>query len=275
LNQSSQSTDAGSGAGSGSRQPLLALKGISKSFGAVEALKDVSLELYPGEVLGLVGDNGAGKSTLIKSVSGAQPPDSGELLWEGHPVTMKTPHDATVLGIATVYQDLALAENLDVVANLFLGHEVANTIPGVAVLDEVAMEQKSVELLSSLGVTTLKSVRTEVGMLSGGQRQAVAISRSLLGDPKLVLLDEPTAALGIVQTEQILRMVERLRDRGLAVVVISHNLANVFEVCDRIAVLRLGRMARVFKAEGSSREEIVASMTGADVRERATEETPL
>jgi D-xylose transport system ATP-binding protein len=269
-----QSTEAASVAGSGS-QPLLALKGISKSFGAVEALKDVSMEVHPGEVVALVGDNGAGKSTLIKAISGAQPPDSGEIDWQGRSVTMSTPHDATEIGIATVYQDLALAENLDVVANLFLGQEVANTLPGVSVLDEVAMEQKSVELLSGLGVTTLKSVRTEVGMLSGGQRQAVAISRSLLGDPKLVLLDEPTAALGIVQTEQILRLIERLRDRGLGVIVISHNLANVFEVADRVAVLRLGRMAKVFDAEKASREEIVASMTGADVRERATEETPL
>jgi D-xylose transport system ATP-binding protein len=272
--EQSQSTAAASGSDSGS-QPLLALKGYSKSFGAVEALKDVDLDIYGGEVLGLVGDNGAGKSTLIKSISGAQPPDSGEAYWQGQPVTMRTPHDATDLGIATVYQDLALAENLDVVANLFLGQEVANTLPGISILNEVAMEQKSVELLSSLGVTTLRSVRTEVAMLSGGQRQAVAIARSLLGEPKLVLLDEPTAALGIVQTEQILRLVERLRDRGLAVIVISHNLANVFEVCDRIAVLRLGRMAAIFKAEGSSREQIVASMTGADVKERATEETPL
>jgi D-xylose transport system ATP-binding protein len=270
----SQSTGAASEPDSGS-QPLLALKGISKSFGAVEALKDVALEIYPGEVVGLVGDNGAGKSTLIKSVSGAQPPDSGEVRWEGRSVTVATPHDATDLGIATVYQDLALAENLDVVANLFLGQELADTLPLVRILDEVAMEQKAVELLSSLGVTTLRSVRTEVGMLSGGQRQAVAIARSLLGEPKLVLLDEPTAALGIVQTEQILRLIERLRDRGLGVVVISHNLANVFEVCDRVAVLRLGRMAATFKADAATREQIVASMTGADLQERATEETPL
>ncbi|MDX6581936.1 MAG: D-xylose transport system ATP-binding protein [Solirubrobacterales bacterium] len=272
--EQSQSAAAPSGPGPGSH-PLLALKGISKSFGAVEALKDVDLEVHAGEVIGLVGDNGAGKSTLIKSISGAQPPDSGEISWEGRPVKVATPHDATDLGIATVYQDLALAENLDVVANLFLGQEVANTLAFVSILDEVAMEQKSVELLSSLGVTTLRSVRTEVGMLSGGQRQAVAIARSLLGEPKLVLLDEPTAALGIVQTAQILKLIERLRDRGLGVIVISHNLANVFEVCDRVAVLRLGRMAKVFKAEGSTREEIVASMTGADVQERATEETPL
>jgi D-xylose transport system ATP-binding protein len=273
--EGSQTTAAASGPGTGGQQPLLALKGFTKSFGAVEALKDVDLDVYPGEVLGLVGDNGAGKSTLIKSISGAQTPDAGEARWEGQPVRISTPHDATDLGIATVYQDLALAENLDVVANLFLGQEEANHLPGISVLDEVAMEQKSVELLSGLGVTTLRSVRTEVGMLSGGQRQAVAIARSLLGDPKLVLLDEPTAALGIVQTEQILRLVERMRDRGLAVIVISHNLANVFEVCDRIAVLRLGRMANIFKADDSTREQIVASMTGADVRERATEETPL
>jgi D-xylose transport system ATP-binding protein len=270
----SQSTVEVSGSDSAS-QPLLALKGFSKSFGAVEALKDVDFEVYAGEVVGLVGDNGAGKSTLIKAMAGVQPPDSGEVWFEGRHVKLATPQAATALGIATVYQDLALAENLDVVANLFLGQELGDGLGGVHVLDETAMEQKSVELLSSLGVTTLRSVRTEVASLSGGQRQAVAISRSLLGEPKLVLLDEPTAALGIVQTEQILKLIERLRDRGLGVIVISHNLANVFEVSDRIAVLRLGRMAATFKAEGASREEIVASMTGADVKERATEETPL
>jgi D-xylose transport system ATP-binding protein len=271
--EQSQSTTKASGSDSGS--PLLALKGFSKSFGAVEALKDVKLEVYAGEVLGLVGDNGAGKSTLIKSISGAQPPDAGEAHWQGQSVSMNTPHDATELGIATVYQDLALAENLDVVANLFLGQEVANTLPGISILDEVAMEQKSVELLSSLGVTTLRSVRTEVAMLSGGQRQAVAIARSLLGEPKLVLLDEPTAALGIVQTEQILRLIERLRDRGLGVIVISHNLANVFEVCDRIAVLRLGRLVGSYKRKEATQDEIVGAITGANVTERATEETPL
>jgi D-xylose transport system ATP-binding protein len=270
----SQSTAQPSGVDSGS-QPLLALRAFSKSFGPVEALKDVELEIYPGEVVALVGDNGAGKSTLIKSISGAQPPDGGSATWEGRPVRLSTPHEATVLGIATVYQDLALAENLDVVANLFLGQEVTNKIPGVRVLDETAMEKKAVELLSSLGVTTLRSVRTEVAMLSGGQRQAVAIARSLLGDPKLVLLDEPTAALGIVQTAQILKLIERLRERGLGVVVISHNLANVFEVADRIAVLRLGRMAATFRADEATREEIVSSITGADTKDRSTEETAL
>jgi D-xylose transport system ATP-binding protein len=270
----SQSTAAAPETGSNGR-PLLALKGFTKSFGPVEALKDVDIEIRGGEVVALVGDNGAGKSTLIKAVSGAQPPDSGTATWEGHSVRLATPHDATAIGIATVYQDLALAENLDVVANLFLGQEEANTLPGVHVLDETAMEKKSVELLSSLGVTTLRSVRTEVAMLSGGQRQAVAIARSLLGEPKLVMLDEPTAALGIVQTAQILKLIERLRDRGLGVIVISHNLANVFEVADRIAVLRLGRLAATFEAGEVTREQVVASITGADVENRATEENPL
>ena len=258
----------------GSR-PLLALEGFTKSFGPVEALKDVELEVAPGEVLALVGDNGAGKSTLIKAIAGAQPPDSGSATWEGRPVRLNTPHDATSIGIATVYQDLALAENLDVVANLFLGQEIHGRLSTPAVLDETAMEKKAVELLSSLGVTTLRSVRTEVGMLSGGQRQAVAIARSLLGEPKLVMLDEPTAALGIVQTAQILKLIERLRDRNLGVIVISHNLANVFEVADRIAVLRLGRLAATFDADDSSREQVVAAITGADVSDRNTEENPL
>jgi D-xylose transport system ATP-binding protein len=260
-----------------SAQPLLALKGFTKSFGAVEALKDVDFELQAGEVVGLVGDNGAGKSTLIKAIAGVQPPDAGEARFQGRPVTLNSPQAATHLGIATVYQDLALAENLDVVANLFLGQEVANGTPGVDVLDEVAMEQKSMELLSSLGVTTLRSVRTEVAMLSGGQRQAVAIARSLLGDPKVVLLDEPTAALGIVQTRQIIELIARLRERGLGVVVISHNLADVFQVADRIAVLRLGRMAATFEKAGAREEEVVAAITGAEFGrdDRPTEETPL
>ncbi len=272
----SQGTAEATGATSPS-QPLLALKGFSKSFGPVEALKDVDVELHAGEVLGLVGDNGAGKSTLIKAIAGVQPPDGGEARFEGELVGLHSPQAATRLGIATVYQDLALCDNLDVVANLFLGQEVADTVPGVDVLDETAMEHKSVELLSSLGVTTLRSVRTEVASLSGGQRQAVAIARSLLGEPKVVLLDEPTAALGIVQTAQILKLIERLRERGLGVIVISHNLANVFEVADRIAVLRLGRMAATLETRDVSREEVVGAITGAEFgdEERPTEETPL
>jgi D-xylose transport system ATP-binding protein len=264
--------------GSGVSEPLLALKGFSKRFGPVEALNDVDLDLHAGEVVGLVGDNGAGKSTLIKAIAGVQPPDVGEARFQGRPVNLHTPQAATALGIATVYQDLALCENLDVVANLFLGQEETDTVPGVNVLDETAMEQRSLELLDSLGVTTLRSVRTEVASLSGGQRQAVAIARSLLGEPRVMLLDEPTAALGIVQTNEILKMVERLRERGLGVVVISHNLANVFEVADRIVVLRLGRVAATFDARGASREEVVGAITGAefgtDEEVRPTEEEP-
>jgi D-xylose transport system ATP-binding protein len=259
--------------------PLLALKGISKSFGAVEALKDVDFELRPGEVVGLVGDNGAGKSTLIKAIAGAQPADEGEAFFEGNRVTLTSPQAATRLGIATVYQDLALCENLDVVENLYLGQEIGNHIPGVHVLDEPAMEERTLELLDSLGVTTIRSVRTEVAQLSGGQRQAVAITRSLLGEPKVMLLDEPTAALGIVQTREILNLIERLKERGLGVVVISHNLANVFEVADRIVVLRLGRAVASLDADDTRREEVVGAITGAEFGDagvdRTTEEQAL
>ena len=256
-------------------EPLLALKGYSKSFGAVDALKEVDLDVRPGEVVGLVGDNGAGKSTLIKAIAGVQPADEGSTLFEGQAVTLDSPQAATGLGIATVYQDLALCENLDVVGNLFLGKEVSNGSPFV--LDETAMEHKAEELLASLGVTTIRSVRTEVERLSGGQRQAIAIARSLLGEPKMVLLDEPTAALGVVQTRHILELIQRLRDRGLGVIVISHNLADVFQVADRVTVLRLGRIAGDFKIGDSSHEEIVAAITGAEFggQERITEETPL
>ena len=255
-------------------EPLLALKGYSKSFGPVEALKDVDLEIRPGEVLGLVGDNGAGKSTLIKAIAGVQPADQGETHFAGQSVSLDSPQAATGLGIATVYQDLALCENLDIVANLFLGQE---SIDGPRVLDETAMEQKTEELLASLGVTTIRSVRTEVERLSGGQRQAIAIARSLLGEPELVLLDEPTAALGVVQTRHILDLIKRLSDRGLGVIVISHNLADVFEVAHRATVLRLGRVAGDFRIGDSSQEEIVAAITGAEFGngERPTEEAPL
>ena len=256
-------------------EPLLALTGYTKSFGAVEALKDVDLEVRPGEVLGLVGDNGAGKSTLIKAIAGVQPADEGQTTFAGHSVSLDSPQAATGLGIATVYQDLALCENLDVVANLFLGKEVANGGPHM--LDETAMEQQAGELLGSLGVTTIRSVRIEVERLSGGQRQAIAIARSLLGEPKLVLLDEPTAALGVVQTRNILELIQRLRDRGLGVIVISHNLANVFQVADRVAVLRLGRIAGDFQIGESSPTEVLAAITGAEFggEERPTEEAPL
>ena len=247
-------------------EPLLALKGYSKSFGPVDAMKEVSIEVRPGEVMGLLGDNGAGKSTLVKAIAGVQPADSGEAEFEGKPVSLNSPQAATGLGIATVYQDLALCENLDIVANLFLGQEETDT--AARILDETDMEQKTEELLGSLGVTTIRSVRTEVERLSGGQRQAIAIARSLLGDPKMVLLDEPTAALGVVQTAHILDLIKRLRDRGLGVIVISHNLADVFEVADRVTVLRLGRVAGTYKLAETTEEQVVAAITGRRRRAR-------
>src|ERR1700710_1553129 len=216
--------------------PLLELQGITKRFGAVRALNGVDFRVMPGEVVGLVGDNGAGKSTLVKVISGIHPADGGEYLWDGQPKKVSTPPDATALGIATVYQDLALCDNLDVVENLFLGREP--TVAGL--LDEVTMEQKANELLAELSVTTIQSVRGEVGAMSGGQRQSVAIARSLLGEPKMIILDEPTAALGVAQTAQVLALIKRLKARGLGVIVISHNVADLFQVADRIFVMRLG-----------------------------------
>jgi D-xylose transport system ATP-binding protein len=231
----------------------------------VEALTDVDFEVHAGEVVALVGDNGAGKSTLIKAIAGIQPGDTGQAWWDGQEVPLHTPQDATKLGIATVYQDLALCDNLDVVANLFLGQEeVEDGATGaVRTLDEIEMEQRSVELLKQLAVRTLRSVRTEVGSLSGGQRQTVAIARSMLGDPKVVILDEPTAALGVAQTHQVLELIHRLKDHGLGVVLISHNIVNVFEVADRIVVLRLGRRVATFNRDETTHDEIVAAITGA------------
>jgi D-xylose transport system ATP-binding protein len=243
---------------------VLALEQVSKSFGPVQALQDVDFEVRPGEVVALVGDNGAGKSTLVKAIAGIHSVDSGQVLFEGQPVKITAPTDAVGLGIATVYQDLALCDNLDVVENLFLGRE--ERAGGIAAvtrqLDETSMERQAHELLENLAVT-ITDVRSEVGTMSGGQRQQVAIARSLLGEPKVVLLDEPTAALGIVQTRQVLELIKRLRERGLGVVVISHNLADVFEVADRIVVLRLGRLAGVYDAKQTSNEEIVGAITGA------------
>ncbi|MBB5082356.1 ATP-binding cassette domain-containing protein [Nonomuraea endophytica] len=238
--------------------PVLALEGVSKRFGAVQALSDVSLEVNSGEVLALVGDNGAGKSTMIKVIAGVGPPDEGEIRWQGRPVTIHSPSEAQSLGIATVYQDLALCDNLDVVGNLFLGNEIRR----LGVLDEVAMEKRSRDLLNTLSIK-IPSVRIPVASLSGGQRQTVAISRSLLGEPKVVLLDEPTAALGVEQTAQVLDLVERLRAQGLGVILISHNMVDVKAVADRIAVLRLGRNNGVFDARSTTQEEIIAAITGA------------
>jgi D-xylose transport system ATP-binding protein len=246
---------------------LLALEGVSKRFGAVQALDGVDFEVRAGEVVGLVGDNGAGKSTLVKTISGIYSPDEGRFFFDGEPVTIHGPQDATQLGIATVYQDLALCDNLDVVANLFLGREEISGGPGIVArqLDETDMEHRSHELLENLAVS-IPSVRQEVGTLSGGQRQQVAVARSLLGEPKLVLLDEPTAALGVAQTAQVLALIKRLRERGLGVVVITHNLADLFEVADRVIVMRLGRRSAQFDAAATTNEEVVAAITGASER---------
>jgi D-xylose transport system ATP-binding protein len=238
--------------------PLLEMRGITKRFGAVRALNGVDFRVMPGEVVGLVGDNGAGKSTLVKVISGIHPADEGEYLWEGGPQRVTTPQDATGLGIATVYQDLALCDNLDVVENLYLGREAVEG----GLLDEVTMENKANELLAELSVTTIQSVRGEVGAMSGGQRQSVAIARSLLGEPKMVILDEPTAALGVAQTAQVLALVKRLKGRGLGVIVISHNLRDVFDVCDRIFVMRLGADGGEFDVATASEQDVVAAITG-------------
>jgi D-xylose transport system ATP-binding protein len=238
--------------------PLLEVRGITKRFGAVRALNGVDFRVMPGEVVGLVGDNGAGKSTLVKVISGIHPADEGEYLWEGQPQAVHTPSDATHLGIATVYQDLALCDNLDVVENLYLGREAVHS----RLLDEVTMEHKANELLAELSVTTIQSVRGEVGAMSGGQRQSVAIARSLLGEPKMVILDEPTAALGVQQTAQVLALIKRLKARGLGVIVISHNLRDVFESVDRIFVMRLGAPGGEFDVNTATEQEVVAAITG-------------
>jgi len=243
-----------------SGEPRLRLKGINKSFGAVRALTDVDFEVYAGEVVGLVGDNGAGKSTLIKAISGVGPPDSGEIFLEGQPVRITGPQVSTHLGIETVYQDLALCDNLDVVANLFLGREERSPIRS---LSEIHMEQRTLQVLRTLDVK-IPSVRTPVMSLSGGQRQSIAVAKSLLRNARVVLLDEPTAALGVAQTRQVLHMIRRLRDQGLAVVVISHNLADVFEVVDRVIVLRLGKRVATFDVKSTTPEHVVSAITGAE-----------
>ena len=241
-------------------EPRLRLRGISKSFGAVRALSKVDFEVYAGEVVGLVGDNGAGKSTLIKVISGVAPADEGEIFVEGQKVSIPNPQAATRLGIETVYQDLALCDNLDVVANLFLGHEEVSFLRS---LDEVDMEKRGLEVLHGLEVK-IPSVRSVVATLSGGQRQSVAVAKSILRQASVVLLDEPTAALGVVQTRQVLQLIRRLREQGLAVVVISHNLADVFEVVDRVIVLRLGKRVGTYDIKTSTPEQIVAAITGAE-----------
>jgi D-xylose transport system ATP-binding protein len=238
--------------------PLLETRGVSKAFGAVQALYRVDFDVYRGEVMALVGDNGAGKSTLIKSIAGIFPFDKGEVRFEGEHVDIHGPRDAAHLGIEVVYQDLALADNLDVVANMFLGRERIHT--GV-VLDESSMERSSRETLDSLSVTTLRTVRQVVAGLSGGQRQAVAVAKCVMWQSKLVILDEPTAALGVAQTRQVLDLVGRLAERDLGVVIISHNLHDVFEVADRITVLRLGQRVAVYNRRETTQQEVVHAIT--------------
>ncbi|MGI9196351.1 MAG: ATP-binding cassette domain-containing protein [Candidatus Nanopelagicales bacterium] len=237
--------------------PLLSLKGINKSFGPVQVLRDVDLDVRPGRVTALVGDNGAGKSTLIKGVAGIYPFDSGEVLFEGKPVSISGPKQANDLGIEVVYQDLALCDNLDVVHNMFLGRELKSGVT----LDETAMEKRAGETLKGLSVRTLKSLRQQVSSLSGGQRQTVAIARAVLWNSKLVILDEPTAALGVAQTEQVLNLVRRLADNGLGVILISHNMNDVQAVADDIACLYLGRMAAQVEKSSVSSQQVVELIT--------------
>lgn len=244
----------------GEGEPRLRLQGIGKSFGAVRALSGVDFEVYDGEVVGLVGDNGAGKSTLIKTISGVGPADEGEIFVQGQLVKITNPNIATRLGIQTVYQDLALCDNLDVVSNLFLGREEVAPLGG---LKENDMEKRGLAVLQTLNVK-LPSIRAIVAQLSGGQRQSIAVAKSILRNAAVVLLDEPTAALGVAQTRQVLQLIRRLREQGLAVVVISHNLADVFEVVDRVIVLRLGKRVGTFVVKDTTPEQVVAAITGAE-----------
>jgi ABC-type sugar transport system ATPase subunit len=238
-------------------EPLLRVRGLDKHFGPVQALYHVDLDLISGKVTALCGDNGAGKSVLTKCISGIYIPDHGEVSWEGHPVHVHSARDAARLGIETVYQDLALADNLDIVQNMFLGRERLRS----GLLDEDSMERAAGETLASLRVTTVRSIRQPVASLSGGQRQSVAVAKAVMWNSKLVIMDEPTAALGVVQTRQVLDLIKRLRDRGLAVMVISHNLTDVFEVADRIAVLYLGRLVVQDDASKFDLQTVVEYMT--------------
>jgi D-xylose transport system ATP-binding protein len=241
-----------------SDHPLLELRGVSKSFGSVQALTDVDLEVRQGEVMALVGDNGAGKSTLIKCIAGIHPMDDGTMLFDGEEVSVSGPKDAARLGIEVVYQDLALCDNLDVVQNMFLGRETHDRFQR---LREAPMEKKARETLSGLRVTTIRSIRQTVATLSGGQRQSVAVARAVMWNSRLVILDEPTAALGVAQTEQVLELVNRLKEQGLGVVLISHNLHDIFETATRITVLRLGRNAGLFERANVTQEEVVHAIT--------------
>jgi ABC-type sugar transport system ATPase subunit len=241
----------------GGDTPLLELRGIGKNFGPVRALSDINLTIPAGKVTALVGDNGAGKSTLIKTISGIWQPDDGQIFWQGKPVHLHSPKAATDLGIATVYQDLALCDNLDIVQNMFLGREETKNLQ----LNEIGMELEAKKTLADLSVVTVRSIRQPVGSLSGGQRQAVAVARAVMQNAQLVIMDEPTAALGVTQTKVVLDLIETLSSRGIAVLVISHNLTDVMNSADRIAVLYLGRMAAVEPVESLNTASIVELMT--------------
>jgi D-xylose transport system ATP-binding protein len=241
-----------------SDKPVLELHGVSKHFGAVVALHEVDFHVAPGEVMALVGDNGAGKSTLIKCIAGIHPIDRGEIVFDGSPVTIHGPRDAATLGIEVVYQDLALADNLDVVQNMYLGRE---QVDGLRRLDETAMEAKAKDTLTGLSVTTIRSVRQIVAGLSGGQRQSVAVAKAVMWNSRVVILDEPTAALGVAQTRQVLELVARLGQQGLAVILISHNLHDIFQVADSITVLRLGQNVAEFKRRDTNQQEVVEAIT--------------
>jgi D-xylose transport system ATP-binding protein len=243
--------------------PLLECRGVSKAFGAVQAIYKVDFEVRAGEVMALVGDNGAGKSTLIKGIVGIYPFDEGQVTFEQKAVTIHSPRQAADMGIEVVYQDLALADNLDVVANMYLGREVTNR----GVLDEVAMEHRAQETLESLKVMTLRSVRQTVAGLSGGQRQAVAVAKAVMwGDSKMIILDEPTAALGVAQTRQVLDLVGRLAEQGYGVVLISHNLHDIFEVADRVTVLRLGQQVAVLERRETTQQDVVHAITAGEMK---------
>jgi D-xylose transport system ATP-binding protein len=242
----------------GKRAALLELRGVSKHFGSVQALTDVDFEVRGGEVMALVGDNGAGKSTLIKCVAGIHLADEGEILFDGEPVQIHGPKDAARLGIEVVYQDLALCDNLNVVQNMYLGREAHDWLQR---LTEPVMERKTAETMKSLAVTTIRSIRQPVATLSGGQRQSVAVARAVMWNSRLVILDEPTAALGVAQTQQVLELVARLAHQGLAVVLISHNLHDIFEVADRITVLRLGRNVALFERDATTQQQVVEAIT--------------
>ncbi|MED1203108.1 ATP-binding cassette domain-containing protein [Heyndrickxia acidicola] len=245
-------------------EPLLSVQGIRKRFGAVQALQNVSIDVHPGEVVALVGDNGAGKSTTIKMIAGVTQPDEGQIYFEGKPVSLSDPSVAEKLGIQTVYQDLALCDNLDIVSNLFLGRELKKAIiPKVLnIVQKAEMEERAVPVLRDLGIN-LPPLNTTVASLSGGQRQTVAVARAVLWGSKLVMMDEPTAALGVAQTKAVLELIQRLASKGVGVLVISHNMSDVFQIADRIVVLRLGQTVKNFVKAESTREEVISAITGA------------